>query len=282
MIKVRMRRFIARYFSSVVRVIVKIKIRFTNLSETCIVLTIGKVGSTSVYESLRKQRHNVVFHLHCFTEQSIIMSNERHLNSERKSLPLHLIIADELYKKLGNKGIRLKIITLIREPISRYISAFFQNTEMYKSIVEKGGSKIDEEVVKNILLREIQQGGLLKEKKWFDTQIKEGLGIDVFEQKFDVEKAYKTYSTDTTDLLLIRMEDLNKKFKKATAEFFDNEGYELIKSNIAESKFYYKAYKNVKQSLVIPDKNLEEVFISKFFEKFYHDKREKVIKEWKR
>ena len=121
-LKIRFRRFASRYLSKVVYIFYSINFKFYNFKKKppVIILTPGKVGSSSVYRTLKKKfNKNYIFHIHNLSEQGIKKSIHSHLNSDRKSLPLHLLISKLLYKKLIKFEGELNIITLIREPISR-------------------------------------------------------------------------------------------------------------------------------------------------------------------
>jgi len=108
-----------------------------------LILTMGKVGSSSVYHSLKEQLNVPVFHLHKFSAEGIKKSKKLHLQSHRRSIPLHLIISEELHKLISPRMINLKIITLIREPVSHTVSSFFQNTERYGEAVEGKNLEVD-------------------------------------------------------------------------------------------------------------------------------------------
>ena len=85
-----------------------------------------------------------VFHIHYFTSASIDNAKQNHLASDRKSLPLHLIVSELLLNKIKNYKGTLKIITIIREPISRSISSFFQNIDFHKNSLEESNLIINE------------------------------------------------------------------------------------------------------------------------------------------
>lgn len=55
--------------------------------------------------------------------------------------------------------------------------------------------------------------------EWFDRQIKEPLGIDVYAAEFPKDRGYKMNEKDNIRLLVIRVEDLNGCVGSALREF---------------------------------------------------------------
>jgi len=93
-----------------------------------IVYQMGKVGSRSVFESLKESGVKPIFHVHRMIPSNI----ERVKNGYRKRnvTPLNERIGPILYNKILKSKRKAKIITLIREPLGRNISAFFQNLQI--------------------------------------------------------------------------------------------------------------------------------------------------------
>ncbi len=187
--KVRFRRFIAKYLGFIVELIYKIRFMLLNFSTPpIIILTPGKVGSSSIYSTLKKKASNPVFHIHNLSEEGIENSINTHLHSDRKSKPLHLIVSNLLKEKLSNYNDKTYIITIIREPISREISSFFQNTEFYKEVLENKRLEIDTEKAFQILNKKFESDICKQLEDWFNLEIKGNFEIDVFSKPFDYDK----------------------------------------------------------------------------------------------
>lgn len=284
--KNKLRRFIAKEFSGIVKLVYFIKFFFYNFKNKSpiIILTPGKVGSSSVYKTLKKKTNKKVFHIHNISTQGINRSSLEHLNSDRKSLPLHLIVSNFLNLKLKSKKIKKQyIICIVREPISREISKFFQNTEFYKNTIEDNNLNIDYDMSINILKNIFQKKNICEDiQQWFNDEIKNPFDIDVFDEPFDNLKKYKIFEKNNTSLLLIRMEDMNSIFSNATKEFFDlNNEIKLIHANESHNKHYAKVYKSVNENLVIKENDLKRIVSSKYFKHFYNDKESITYNKWK-
>ena len=183
--KIKLRRFIARNFSSVVEAAYIIKIGWQRFKKPpIIILTPGKVGSSTVYKTLKKSQKNSIYHIHRLSKKGIRNSEIEHLESDRNSRPLHLIIGKQLRKKLDEYKDEIKVITIVREPISRAISAFFQNTEFYKSEVEKNSLQIDEEKALELLLNRLDSSITSQLHEWFDYFLKWKIWTNIFRMLF--------------------------------------------------------------------------------------------------
>lgn len=94
----------------------------------------GKVGSSSIYQSLARSKNFKPYHIHTLNEITIQKIKER---SKSKGLKIEQHIKDSEYILQNyfsrTQKEKIKIITLVREPISRNIAAYFQNLDVYHS-----------------------------------------------------------------------------------------------------------------------------------------------------
>ena len=280
--KVKSRRFIARYFRKIVKLIYQIKFKVLNFeNHPIIILTPGKVGSSSVYKTIKEGTDYSVFHIHRFSQKGIEESKKSHLNSDRKSLPLHLIVSDLLSKKLLNYKKDVRIIVIVREPITREISSFFQNTEMFKTLIEDKNLNIDNEKAKKLLLARLKTDFCKEIEEWFDLEINGNFGVDVFTEDFNNEKKYTIIKHDEVSILFLRMEDLNEIFSIAIGEFLNlKPSLQLKKSNISDVKHYAETYKKVKNSIKLTPETINKIVGSKYFKHFYFTKTTKIKERW--
>jgi hypothetical protein len=284
MIKIRfprdeIRSFLSKHFNLLFIIYYKLfffKIRLFNKKIT-LVLTMGKVGSSSVYYSLKKQLSQPVFHIHYFNKNSINNSISEHLSSERNSIPQHLYISNEV-SKLKNKNI--SIIVLVREPISRKLSSVFQNSIMHGSKFFSENNNYNLKNVESFILDTINSKSFINhEKKWFDKEIKECFNIDVFKEDYDYDKDYLIFKDKKACLLLMRMETMSDIFPVAVKQFFSN-NIKLFNNNVGANKKYNKEYKIIKENIKIEKNRMDEIVNSMFFQHFYLSFEEKVKNRW--
>lgn len=283
-IQVKIRRFIARYLSSLVfgAYLLKFKLLDFKNKKPIIILTPGKTGSSSVYYTLKKSiRIYNVFHIHYFTSSSIDNAKQNHLISDRKSVPLHLIVSELLLNKIKNYKGTLKIITILREPISRSISSFFQNIDFYMNSIEYPNLIINEsksiKIIEKLISSSVDEINI-----WINTEIRENFNIDIYKSDF-TENKFIIYKNGKIELLLLRVEDLNNVFENATKEFLNlNKGLSLMNYNIGFKKYYSSQYKSIQNKIRLNDEIIDKIFSSKYISHFYKNDINQLIKNYKK
>jgi len=281
-IGVKKRRIIAKYLNPFVEFFYRIKINNTSFKNApVIIMTPGKVASSSIYSTLKESIKNPVYHIHLFSESTIEESIQDNLNSDRQYVPLHLIISKILRQKMEKYKGDIYLISLVREPVSRAISSFFQNSAYYKSEIEDNELKIRVDKAKEMLFKSLDGRICTLLEEWFDNEIKANFGIDVFNSNFDSNKKFIISRNKNFHHLLLRMEDVDQVFSNVIQEFLDlKEPIVLQKSNIAENKHYAEAYNEIKSEIKLPKEVLEEIIGSKYFQKFYKNKEAELIEKW--
>lgn len=279
-IQLKLRRLIAKYFSGIVFLIYRLKIHFYNFEKKppILILTPGKTGSQSVYYTLKRKFKNYhVFHVHNLSDTGIKKSIEAHLSSKRGSVPLHLIVSQILNDKLKDYDGAIKIITLVRDPISRSISSIFQNIDMYSEKITNKYLEINEKVLLDNLRKNIFFSADQLED-WVYREIETNLYINVLNEDGFPDKGFKIYSKNKVELLLMRMEDLDHCFKDAIKGFLNlNKSVELCNYNVSEKKYYKTQYTQIKEKLLLTEVDIRKVFSSKYMKTFYSDRSMKFF-----
>jgi hypothetical protein len=161
-----------------------------------------------------------------------------------------------------------KIITLVREPIARNISALFHDLDEYIPGSHNNIYSIPYEELFQAFLEKVNHELPLT---WFDIELNPLFGVDVYASPFPKEKGYQTYSSERADVLLIRMEDLTRVFSKAMSEFLGIENTELVFENQAKDKAYFRLYQMFRERVTLPGDYIEKMYCSKFARHFYSE-----------
>jgi len=259
----------------IAKTIKKIKLKM-NPHPPIVVWQMGKVGSSSVYESLKSTRiANPVFHIHFLNPENL--NRVQHIYQEKGlAVPTHIhdgnILLDR-YEKTGGNG--WKIITLVRELKKIQISSFFQNLNLYtddhKNLMTKKGS-VNTEVARKLLEKKFSRFDESKDYvcTWFDSEIKPMTNIDVFRHPFEHEKGYTIIKENNIDLLILKTELLNSTFDEAISRFLDVDfSIGLKNANISEKKSYSDAFRQIQSELIIPDDVLHKIHSSRYMRHFY-------------
>jgi len=160
----------------------------------------GKVGSTAVAESLR-ERGKWVLHVHSLNAATLGEGLRDAIKSNEMPAPstVNGFVFARILPKLVDE---LRVITLVRDPVARDLSVFFQNlsqTEAGKRLLDAGDyAAIRAEYLANNTL-DYTLG-------WFDFELNRFLGIDVYAVPFDTEQGTAVFRSSSINLILLKSE----------------------------------------------------------------------------
>ena len=176
------------------------------------------------------------------------------------------------------KGRRAKFITLVREPISRSVSTFFQNFSRFTDVEYEDANFTIGELITIFL----ERGGHSVPLAWFDVELKQVLRIDVYEYPFPKEKGYQTIKKGNSELLLIKSEVDDSIKEQAIAEFLGVKDFRLIRSNVADDKSYSRTYRSFLETVELPESYVEIMLNAEYTKHFYTDAEIEAIRsKWR-
>lgn len=211
--------------------------------------SMGKVGSTSIAKALNSVKGVAVFTSH-------FMNDPAHPRSQ------------VLYKHLIAPKIPLKIISLVRDPIGKNVSSFFQNYEKNTGRAY-ATSDFSLEALNDLFFNKYQHHN--SPLTWFDQYIKRYTGIDVYAKPFPLSEKSCTYQQDDFELLVMRC-DLEDAQKTRQVEAFLNlepGAFNIVSRNVGASKEYSKTYDEFKRHIQFPKGYLDRMQQSQYLQHFY-------------
>jgi len=264
--------------------------------EPLLVYQMGKVGSTTIVNSLHASpdcdAKYSVYHVHWLSPERLRYEEDLHRSALARRppdagtpagnfYPGYVWAGQHLSRRLRNERDATKwtVITLLREPISRNISSFFQNLETllnYDFRKKLKTTNIDQVV--NDLMRlwtenYIEDGAIERSDAnpmtWFDKELKTVFGVDVYATPFPREQGFATYETPRARVLLLRLEDLNKSDGVPVKEFLGSRDFKLVSANQAQDKEYSQLYSAFTRRLVLPNSYVETIYRSRYSTHFY-------------
>lgn len=171
---------------------------------------------------------------------------------------------------------------MVRDPIAVDLSTIFQwmgtgYIDRYFEKELKSGKDFLEAVL-NFMLK--IQNRLFD---WFEEELKEVCGIDVFGHSFDREKGYSIIEECGVKILLIKTEKLSQ-MTGVIREFTGNYQFRLLNTNIGQNKEYAHIYEKVKSALVLPDEYIDFYYKGNSqMNHFYTEKEQEYLrKKWKK
>lgn len=254
-------------------------VRFNNYHKTVftrmcqIVLPIlvyqpGKVGSSTVFSTLFREGVDVIqIHYICAFDDAD---------------PEIAVMEEALaYFKKNLRTEGCKIITLVRDPLARALSLFMEEfgSDMYTSYHFDSGcslaAKASEDIVKNLNNN--------NEFTWFDRELKEATGIDIYQYPFDKDKGYAWIKEGNIEILVLTLEKLNENVG-VLGEFVGKPSIKLRNSNIGDEKQYKYIYEGLKKDIRIPAGVMESQYKNNSqMDHFYtEEEKERFLQKWRR
>lgn len=160
---------------------------------------------------------------------------------------------------LKNDG-PVKIVTMVREPIARNVSAFFENLNAFSLSHDDP----TEDLVDGFKRRYPHSVPLT----WFDQELKDGVAFDVFAERFDREGRVGRYTKGRFDFLIMRV-DADLARQQAEVSDFIGRPVSLAVENASEAKPYAAAYQAFKKRLLLDQEYVEWMYGSKFARHFW-------------
>ena len=165
-----------------------------------IVYQMGRVGSASVANSLRMQGYDFIFHVHRMHPQNIKKVREEYISHNER--PPKEDMGMKLYRHVALPGRPAEFISLVRDPVSRNVSAFFRNFKRFTGTRHEDLDLPMEELAE-VFIKNYNHDVPLN---WFDDEPKQTLGIDVYEYPFEKRKGYGIIEKGSFRLLILKLE----------------------------------------------------------------------------
>ncbi|MDR2889988.1 MAG: putative capsular polysaccharide synthesis family protein [Lachnospiraceae bacterium] len=181
-----------------------------------------------------------------------------------------------------SKNRKIKIITLVREPLIRLLSLFFQvlNTWNLPKIQEEDSFL---ELCNKWMEKEGDGRITSKQFEWFDVELKAVFGLDIYAHPFDKEKGYSIIRQGNTEVLVMKMEKLNG-LEKVIGEFVGASDFKLINGNESKTKPYKYLYQNVRDIIKIPQAVADRYYQNNLRMDHFYSQEEKnqFLDYWKK
>ena len=254
-------------------------LRDYNSGNLLFLYVMGKTGSTSIHKSLNNQYNFFLLKSQSFPDQHKFSKSFYKIYYSNPTKPI-------------------KIISLIRDPISRNISSFFHimfhliipnkldyetllNTYNLKNsmpnfnLIDRSKNFNDVQSLKNIFYNYFNHDFTTE---WFDLNLKKHFSIDVYESTFP-KIGYKIYKKNNIKLLLIKQELDNHEKEKVISKFLKLDSFKISNYNIGGLKHYSEIYKKMKESK-LTEEYVDNILKSKFTKHFYKNDIEDLRKKW--
>jgi FkbM family methyltransferase len=246
-----------------------------------LIYQVGKVGSSTIYNSLKKSIFDVpIYQVHnIHTSQELY--NKEQQNSYVESSH-HLLLGIKLNEIIKNKkNIKWKIIIGVRDPIHRWLSDIFQNiNERYSNLKNTNGT-LDKSKLINYFVKSLDSNPM---EKWFYDELFNTFHVDISTINLDKSKGYTICKVNGVEILFYTMESLKNSFEIMMKEFLPSHNIKMEKANEASSKDYHADYKFIQNVVKFELKYLEEYYYNNSVAKYFYSNQrlKEFIDKWKK
>lgn len=256
-----------------------------------IVYTVGKVGSSSVAATLDAALDGRgVAHVHWLRSENLQADEAQYRRRARaywgtrkmsRFMPRYVWLGQQVGDAIRSAppGTVWDVVTLVRDPVARNVSSFFQDLELmfdFWPAQELNARPVDEVAARlvEMFLDAYVEGksplGLGGDPlTWFDAELKPVFGVDVFATPFPLSRGYEIYGGPNSRVLLVRLEDLDRVAKPALREFLGTSAANVMQRNDASDKVYAEVYRRFKRLLKFPSEYLDRLYSSRYCKHFY-------------
>ncbi len=278
------------FFSATFDTIKKQFLRSHALRNPVYILQMGRVGSVSVVTAITQayqeiQSDTPVYHSHYISIYEKVTERARQ-DLENPNLALadieriDRVVRENLLTQLKNNR-PIKIISLVRDPVARNVSTFFfAFPQFVPDWKEKEAQNLLPASTLNTIFESKRQF-IQTALNWFDEQIKDTLGLDVYAVPFDTARGWQVYKKGQVELLLLRMEDLHRTGEDTLRKFLHLPHLNMVKVNTGEERDAYDLYRRF-LTHPISREYLEMTYSTKLARHFYTDEEiERFIARWR-
>lgn len=248
-----------------------------NIDKKVFIWQMGKVGSSTVFKSLRPYANPGI------SLAPVVGESPRWL-IHHNLIQTHSI--KPLYDVLHHSEEEFVIISLVRDLLARNISTIFQSmnyrepwrNDYFIAGVEEFQAMPYEQQEQAIIghLRRLNTGSSVS--SWYDNLLKSHFYypdidrhfIDVYAKPFDWERGFQTYESKSgrVRMIIIRLENLDN-VAVELGKFMGLDDFKLRHDNLASDKWYQPIYKKFNSRYKPTVAELQSIYGSKFMNYFY-------------
>ncbi|ACV06880.1 hypothetical protein I6I18_07120 [Kytococcus sedentarius] len=245
-----------------------------------LVHTPGKVGSKAMVAALSGQvgPKDTIFHTHRMNPRYMAgIDEEMEGLAPRRTVYTTKALGPKVLEELDKPVVMLSVV---RDPMAKNLSDFFQNTERYTSdhrpLTDFSLSRAEElaEVFVSDFDHEVTVG-------WVDREVNDFMGVDVYAGEFDREQGYQVAGEGNRRVAIARHDMLDRAFPGMTRDLLGQPIAMGGRVNDSSNKGYGALYARVRELVTLPEQRLREIYDSPFARHFFtEEEREAAVEQW--
>lgn len=229
-----------------------------------------------MYETLaRAHTGRPVYHIHELDEQlEARLELNRAQGANRGLSSTELRTHQRLRAAAADGTTEFDLFTLVRDPVSRAISSFFQayrRPPERVSASELSSHEVDEVIER---LHHVLPRMIASTDSWFDVQMADVFGIDLFEEPFDHHAGYRVTRRGRIGQVTIRLDRLDSVHRSAARALIGKDVGPLRRANVAEQKSYRDDRRAVLQRFTLTADEADQAMSSRTVRHFFTEQEQ--------
>lgn len=229
-----------------------------------LVYQMGKVGSSSVQAALKALEGLNSFQVHRLEKGFL---DAAVADCQKKGQPIHrrleqsLLLREQIIKPRRPA----KVISLVREPIGRNISAYFENLDRLWDIKNAHESLTMDQLQAGFFEKFSQSSALT----WFDDEFNNVLGIDIYQKPFPHAERFVRIDSPPYEALIMRVDLDDERKVKCIEELLGIKNLPWASTNSSDDTVYGDVYREFKKAVRLPREYIDTMLDSKFSRHFF-------------
>tara|TARA_B100001057_G_scaffold498883_1_gene607494 strand:- start:7502 stop:8299 length:798 start_codon:yes stop_codon:yes gene_type:complete len=209
-----------------------------------LIMTPGKVGSSSLYYSLLRKTNFCVFHIHYISKIRILKEFNLERDSSKGGASWHLYVSYWINLFIKWFKFKYKLILLVRKGSSRYLSSVFQNlNQMPKNVFNQKTGFINYPELKKTILN-----GVNEDITNINDYIKFELGyFKINDNELKINETFAAKGGDDVEILYTTLFQTDPLLY--INSFLGTKINRLERANVGKDKFYSEEYKEMKKDI---------------------------------
>jgi len=245
----------------------------------------GRAASMTMVNTIRAMNFGMpVLHTHWLNPESLRTRLEWAGRDDGQTIPLNLRISKLILDSLGSSSVHnypWRIVSVIREPVARNLSAYFLSIDRFiPNVFERYRSgRLVMGEIREVFLSEYPHEIPLK---WFDLEVADVFGVDVYTHAFPTEREYAFIEQGIIRMAIIKVEALEDAYRPALERLLGRSPGALRNTHISvKDEPYAEIYREFLRNPSLPRGFLEKMYDSAFARHFYSPaERSEFMKKW--
>lgn len=259
----------------------RVRQRWDEAGRILLVHTPGKVGSKAIVATLASGRRpeDAIFHTHRINPDSLaVAAAERTGLAPRKTWFTAEVIGARLRQPQDKPVV---VLSAVRDPVRRALSAFLQNIERYgesgRPLTSHAG--IDPQELTRQFVERFPHAVILQ---WMQVEIEAMFGVDVFGTPFDHDAGFQVLRGPSSTVGILRHDRFQDRLPDFVRTLTQIDVPEVGRINDSSRKVYGDAYAVMLRDMRLPGALLDQLYDSAYARHFFTAaERTEAVERWR-